>query len=97
MGDFQLTVLNAGKGVKGEGRGRKVKERLPLMILFFYNRFYRAYFHTASAFRTFFFIDRIRLTLFNRICRTFLYAGAARHAFIGDRIGHFPHPLFIEL
>lgn len=87
-----------GEGYKqkrGQERGRKGEWQLPLFILFLDNRFDRTYFDTASAVRAFFFVDRIGFTLFNCICRTFLHTGTARHAFFGDRIGHFPHPLFL--
>jgi hypothetical protein len=73
---------------------REGGKNIPPPILFFYNCFHRTYFRTASAFRTFFFVDEIGFTFFDRFRGTFFCTGTTSYTFIGDHISHTPHPLY---
>jgi len=83
---------NAGKQ-KGEG-GDAENHPFP-SILLLNNGFDRTYLSATAAIGTFLLVNHIGFPLFNGFCRTFLCTGSARHAFIGNHIGHVDHLLYL--
>ena len=78
---------------KREG-GRTESDRIPSpLVLFFNDGFNRADLSTRPTLRAFFLIDHIGFAFFDCFDRTFLCAGSTGHAFIGNHISHFNHPL----
>jgi hypothetical protein len=69
--DFQSMIDKGVEKVEGIRRGGGGRSCLLLFFLFFYDCFNRTYLNTASTFGTFFFINHIGFTLFNRFCRAF--------------------------
>ena len=60
-------------------------------LLFFNDGFDRTNLKAASAIGAFLFVDHIRLSFLNGICRTFFRTGSTGHTFIGDHISHRHH------
>jgi len=77
--------------------GRKEPHRIPSPFdLFFNDGLDRADLRAGATFGAFFFIDHVRLALFNGLDRTLLGAGPACHAFVGYDISHFDHLLLFK-
>lgn len=90
-GDFQLRRNNRESLRMGIGRG---EGSFPPPVSFLDDCLNRANFHTTSAFRAFFFVNRIGFSLFNCLRRTFLCARPTSYTLLRDDIGHSAHPLF---